>query len=142
MAFPCAARAAVCAFLMLQSLAAGAPAQSELVIAREGDTLYHRPGCATIRDGKNVVALTRAQATARGLVPHEACHAEPSETRDADRGRPQPQPDVYVDGGRYYHRKDCGKLGAEAKKLELEGAAKKYWPCPACKPPIRKRKPL
>jgi len=47
---------------------------------------------------------------------------------------------VYTDSSRYYHKKDCETLGKDAKKVELEQAGRKYWPCPDCKPPIRKRK--
>lgn len=53
--------------------AAIAIAQSELVIHKEGSTQYHRPGCEVIGNGKDVLALTRAQAEARGDKPHSGC---------------------------------------------------------------------
>jgi hypothetical protein len=114
------------------------PAQkaSDLVIAKEGTREYHRPGCDVIKDGKGVLALTIAQANGRGLKPHPACHDDEA---DGARGTAAVPP-VYVDGSRYYHRKDCKKLGGAPKKIDLEVAGKTFWPCPACKPPIRKRK--
>lgn len=113
--------------------------QSELVIAREGGKEYHRAGCDEIKDGKNVLALTRAQATARGLKPHDEC--DPANL-PADKSTPRPRAPtmVYTDSSPYYHKKDCDKLGKDAQKVELEEAGKTYWPCPTCKPPIRKRK--
>lgn len=123
--------------------AAGAAAtQSELVISREGDKEYHRPGCELIKDGKGVLALTRAQATARGLQPHAACDPATAPGGGVSLGSaPSPDPTVYIDAGRHYHSKDCPKLGKDPRKLKLEEAGRKYWPCPSCKPPIRKRKP-
>src|SRR5688500_4717261 len=52
---------------------ATASAQSELVIYKEGTSLYHRAGCEVIRDMKGVVAMTRAQAEARGYRAHADC---------------------------------------------------------------------
>ena len=111
-------------------------AQSELVITKEGTREYHWPGCDLIKDGKKVLALTRAQAAARGLTPHEEC-----DPADAAEGKPRQRDDptmVYTDSSRYYHKKNCEKLGKNAKKVELEQAGRKHWPCPDCKPPIRK----
>jgi hypothetical protein len=131
-------------FGLLAFVLSAAPAgQSELVIAKEGSKEYHRPGCEQVKDGKSVLALTRAQASARGLTPHEAC--DPSQRPAAPPESPgapaAPSPTlVFTDGTRYYHKKDCGKLGKDPKKMDLEEAGRKYWPCPTCKPPIRKRK--
>ena len=113
-------------------------AQSELVIVKKGEKVYHRAGCADINGARDVVALSRALATARGLKQHEGC--DPAK---APAGESQGKPEstiVYVESSKYYHRKDCGKLGKDAKKAELEEAGKKLWPCPTCRPPIRKRK--
>ena len=113
-------------------------AQSELVITKEGTREYHWPGCNEIKDSKKVLALTRAQAAARGLKPHEEC--DPANAADGKPPQPEAPTMVYTDSSRYYHKKDCKKLGKDAKKVELEQAGRKYWPCPECKPPIRKRK--
>jgi hypothetical protein len=114
------------------------PVQSELVISKKGSKEYHWPGCPVVKDGKDVLALTRAQATARGLQPHSAC--DPATAPEV--GEPpeaEPPAIVYIDGSRYYHKKDCKKLGKDAKKIKLDDAGRKYWPCPVCGPPIRKR---
>jgi hypothetical protein len=132
--------AAVLAVLILAVSGAGA-SQSELVITRAGDKEYHWPGCERIKDAKDVLALTRAQATTRGLKPHAACDPSTSpRPGDSSKSSPAPDPVVYVDDGRYYHKKDCAKLGKDPRRLSLDEAGRKYWPCPTCKPPIRKRK--
>lgn len=119
----------------------GASAQPELVIQKEGTKVYHRPGCEAVRDGKGVLALTRGQAEARGLKPHAAC--DPAASRNT--GAPAPSDDpptfVYVDESRskYYHLEKCSKLQKGAKRVALEAAGKTLWPCPRCRPPIRKR---
>jgi hypothetical protein len=114
------------------------PVQSELVIVKKGEKEYHRPACDEISNAKDVVALSRAQATARGLKQHEGCDPEKVSAGDPA-GSSQPTI-VYVDSSKYYHKKDCAKLGKDARKAELEEAGKKLWPCPTCRPPIRKRK--
>ena len=81
--------------------------------------------------------MTRSQAEARGLVPHPGC--DPA-THPDNGSKPAPVVYVYVQpDGKYYHREHCPKAGASPKKMRLDDAAKKYWPCPTCKPPIRKR---
>lgn len=125
------------------------PAQGELVVHKQGTTLYHRPGCPVVRDGEGLLALTRAQAEARGYKPHSQCEpataaSSPQDATSSSRsGEPPSAPvTVYVDGPKYYHRKDCPKLAANAsraKSLALEAAAKSHWPCPTCKAPIFKR---
>jgi hypothetical protein len=123
-----------------------AAAQSELVIYKEDTNQYHRAGCDVIRDMKGVVALTRAQAESRGYKAHADC--DPGVSKPAVPGAPaaaQPAPTpqtVYVDGGKYYHRKDCRRLAAkpkEARAEPLEAAGKSLWPCPDCRPPVRPR---
>ena len=122
-----------------------AAAQSELVIYKEGSTQYHRPGCDVIRDAKDVVALPRAQAEARGYKPHPECDPEQSTSAPppsggaAEQAKPQT---VYLNGTKYYHRKDCRRLETNPKAVRaesLETAGKTYWPCPDCRPPVRKR---
>lgn len=130
--------------LMVSLLVAGclpaSAAQSELVISRAGSKEYHRPACEAIKDAKDVLAMTRAQATARGLTAHEACDPARSPAPDDPKVKPAPDPAVFVDGTRYYHKKDCARLGKDPKKMELDDAGRKFWPCPTCKPPIRRRK--
>jgi hypothetical protein len=115
------------------SFAAGAWAQ-ELVIVLDGTKQYHRPGCELIQGRTDVLAMQRAQAEARGFRAHPEC--------DPARVPPAPKPVMVTvdDGAKYYHRDKCGKIGKSPRKISLEEASKKHWPCPACKPPIRPRK--
>jgi hypothetical protein len=121
------------------SVAVAQAGQPELVIHKDGTKLYHRPGCDAVRDGKGVLALTRGQAEARGLEAHEACDP-------AAKGRTSPESSaaavpihVYVDKSKYYHRETCSRLQKDSKRLQLDVAGKTYWPCPRCRPPVRKR---
>jgi hypothetical protein len=117
-----------------------APAQSQLVIYKEGTKLYHRASCPVIQGATDIVAMTRAQAEARGYKAHPDCDPE-NPKAPAPRAAPPPPATVYVDGGKYYHRKDCSKLtNPEAvKAVSLDDAGKTQWPCPLCKPPIRRK---
>jgi hypothetical protein len=125
--------------IVLYALLATFPsAQREFVIVREGGKQYHRPGCPLIRDGKGVLAISRGEAEARQLKPHPEC--DPSDPRNTlDAARPTGPVYVYTDGSKYYHRDKCAKLGADAKRLTVQEAAKKLWPCGVCKPPKRPR---
>jgi hypothetical protein len=124
--------------------------QSELVIVKEGTQDYHRPGCEVIRDGRGVLAMTRAQAESRAYKPHPACDPEKppppadppaSSTSGASPKKPPAAVSVFVDAtGKRYHREGCKQLGKAPRKVALEEAGKKYWPCPVCRPPIRPRK--
>jgi hypothetical protein len=138
--------------VLLAIVAAGlgpliASVQSELVIHKEGSNQYHRPGCDVIRDGKDVLALTRAQAQSRGYKPHPECDPDQRKSGTSSDGSPVPaaRPEtVYVNGTKYYHRQDCKKLTANPKAVRAESldtAGKTYWPCPDCRPPVRKRNP-
>ena len=129
--------------LVLLVLAVPALAQSELVIYKEGTRLYHRAGCPLLKDATDIVAMTRAQAEARGYKPHADCDPDQKKT-DAAPGQATPPAavTVYLDAGKYYHRKDCPKLDTKSKPARsesLETAGKSHWPCPVCKPPVRKR---
>jgi hypothetical protein len=137
-------------FVFLMIIAAGlgpliASAQSELVIHKAGSNQYHRPGCEVIRNGEGVLALTRAQAESRGYKPHAGCDPDERTSGPSSAGKPAPaaKPEtVYVNGTKYYHRKDCRKLEANPKAVRgesLDTAGKVYWPCPDCRPPVRKR---
>lgn len=114
--------------------------QSELVIHKTGTKLYHRAGCPELGDSADVLAMTRAQAEARGYKPHDVC--DPANPDRPATGKPERPPTVYLDGSRYYHRSTCSRLPEDKKKLKtasLEVAGKSHWPCPTCKPPVRKR---
>ena len=139
--------------LLLAAVVALAPAvvlsQSELVIHKEGTNQYHRAGCPLIRGGEGVVALTRAQAESRKYKPHPDCDPDLRKASPAEAGAPDDRPaapavdpTVYVNGTKYYHRKDCRRLEATPKAVRaeaLEKAGKSFWPCPDCRPPVRKR---
>ena len=128
---------AVLILLLLLGLAPGA--QTEYVVVKPGQKVYHQPYCEQVAGAKNVVAMTRTQAESRGLKQDPAC--DPATHSPGEKTKKNPAP-VYVyvqPGGKYYHREHCEKAGASPKKMTLEEAAKKYWPCPVCKPPIRKR---
>lgn len=116
-------------------------AQSELVVVKEGTSIYHRVGCPAIGDAQNVLAMTRAQAESRGNKAHADCDpatrkAEPLPSKSA-----APPPSVYLNGTKYYHRKDCRRLQAvkDVRMEPLEQAGKSFWPCPECRPPVRRR---
>jgi hypothetical protein len=120
-----------------------ARAQPELVIHKEGTALYHRADCAEIRNGKNVMALTRAQAEARGLKSHPACdpsRVDPDIAASAKSGEALPVLFVRVDDSKYYHRDTCPALQKDSKRVELESAGRTHWPCPKCRPPVRKKR--
>ena len=118
-------------------------AAQTLVIHKEGTREYHRPWCPVIRDGKNVMALTLGQAKGRALEPHAECDKEPpgvaGTTGDSRSRKPVAPVFVYVDGTKYYHRQDCVKRRGVEKRETLDVAAKTHWPCPACRPPVRKK---
>jgi hypothetical protein len=139
--------------LLGTAVTASAQAEAQLVLAKTGTKEYHWPHCPEVRDGKDVLALTRGQAHARGLTPHKGC--DPSNPESVKPGDPAPEVRtdpkgpvkskvptyVFVEkaGGRHYHLDTCKTLGKERTKLLLDVAGRKYWPCPACKPPIRPR---
>lgn len=130
---------ALCPALLLTIIAA-APQQSEMVIVKQSTREYHRPGCADIKDGKDVLAMSRAQAEARGFKAHAACMNAPPPASEVETKAPKPAPVyVFTDPGKYYHRADCAKLGPSPTKVLLDDAGKKLWPCPVCRPPVRKK---
>jgi hypothetical protein len=134
---------------VLTMMGAGAAAQGQLVIAKEGTRFYHWPGCPVVQTGEGVVAMNSGQAELRGFKPHPDCDpskAPPAPGRTGPGARslskPASPPSVFVDGvGKYYHRDRCARLENAPKKIVLDAATvRRYWPCPACKPPIRPRK--
>ena len=123
--------------VLLLSLGFAPAPQTEYVLVKPGAKVYHRPGCEQLAGAKNITAMTRAQAEARGLTQDPAC--DPAKHPPGEKKKAAP---VYVyvqPGGKYYHREHCAKAGSSPKRMTLDEAAKKYWPCPVCKPPIRKR---
>ena len=123
--------------LLLRSVA---PSHGEYVIVRTGARDYHRPACPVIRDGKDVLVMSKGEAEAKSLKPHPQC--DPNDPRNETGGEQRaPTVHVFVDGTAYYHREKCQKLKPDARKVTLEEAARKQWPCRICKAPIRPRKP-
>jgi hypothetical protein len=126
--------------LLMPPVASG---QSELVIYKEGTGLYHRPGCPTLKDATDVMAMTRAQAESRGHKAHADC--DPALMKKPEGapapGTPTAPVTVYLNDGKYYHRKDCPRLkeSVKLKSESLEAAGKAYWPCPDCRPPVRRK---
>ena len=129
------------ALIVLLAATARPAAQSELVIHKEGAEYYHRASCPAVKDGVGVILLSRAQAEARGWKPHPECDPEKARGDDdsAAPKRPAPPEFVQVDESKYYHREKCRNLRADGKRMSLEEAGKKYWPCPVCKPPVRRK---
>jgi hypothetical protein len=119
-------------------------AQSELVIVKDTAAKeYHRPGCPIVRDGKDVLAMTRAEAESRGFKAHRDCDpaVQPTSPQSgAAPSKPKAPPEmVYIDSStKYYHRKTCRKLGPHAEAIAVTAIGKR-WPCPTCKPPVPKR---
>lgn len=120
-----------------------AQAQTEMVISVVGTPEYHRAGCERLRNAKEVLAMTVAQAHGRGLKAHAECDPaqSPQGPGGGKAGAPATLPMVLIDvGGKYYHRDTCEKLSGKTKRVTVTEAAKlKHWPCPTCKPPIRPR---
>jgi hypothetical protein len=111
--------------------------QTEYVLVKPGQKVYHQPNCEQLAGAKNVVAMTRSQAERRGLTQDPVC--DPAKHPPDEKKKPAPV-FVYVQpNGKYYHRERCEKVGPSPKRITLDEAAKKFWPCPVCKPPIRKR---
>ena len=113
----------------VHAAAAGQP----LVLQKGKGREFHNPWCPLVRDGKDVLALTRAQAASRGLTLHAECARDPG-----DGTAPAPPVFVHVDRAKYYHRATCAKLARSSERQALSIAAKTRWPCPVCRPPIRK----
>jgi hypothetical protein len=144
---------ALCVMWLALSLPATLASQSELVIVKQSDTaeqkLYHQPGCPLVRDGKDVVAMARTEAVSRGYKPHRECDSAAAPDPKAAGANPPaggrgdarstPAEHVFIDAaGQYYHRQGCAKIGKSPRRILLSEVSKR-WPCPACRPPIRKR---
>ena len=124
---------ALCAFFIVVG---GMLAAQELVITREGSKEYHRPACEVVQGRSDILAMQRGQAEARGFKPHKEC--------DPAYVAPGPKAVTVTvtvdDAARYYHRDRCNKIGKSPRQVTLDEAARKHWPCPTCKPPIRPRR--
>jgi methylphosphotriester-DNA--protein-cysteine methyltransferase len=136
--------------LILLAFASAASAQGQLVIVTERTKQYHRPWCPVVRDGKqnDIVAMNLGQAELRGFKPHPACEsATPPAGAPTGPGATavqEPQRAIYVftaAGDTRYHKENCARLPKARKKVRLEDAGKKLWPCSVCRPPVRKRTP-
>ena len=137
---------------MLVAIGAGAAAQGSLVLTKEGSAFYHWPGCPVVRSGEGVLAMNQGQAGQRDLQPHPACDPSkappvPGALSGAGSGArslsgPAGPPSVFVDAvGKQYHRERCARLAKTSKQVALDASTvRKYWPCRACKPPIRPKK--
>jgi hypothetical protein len=113
--------------------------QGELILHKDGTSLYHRPHCPVVSGVTGVVAMTVAQAKARGYEPHADCDPN-NPNAPAPKGAAPPPETVYLDGSKYYHRKTCKRIDEEkAKAAALEVVGKSHWPCPSCNPPVRRR---
>ncbi len=113
--------------------------QVEYVIVRTGAKDYHRPACPVIRNGKGVLVMSKGEAEAKSLKPHPQC--DPNDPRnETGEAKPAPTVHVFLDSSAYYHREKCPKLEEKARKVTLDEAARKHWPCRVCKAPVRPRK--
>jgi len=108
-----------------------------LVVIIAGDKTFHQPGCPLVAKAGSKVAITkRGEAARRGLTPHD-CGPDASGAPPAD---PNAVKVFTQPRDNKYHRAICAKLGTARSTLTLDEAGRKFWPCPACKPPIRQRR--
>lgn len=120
------------------SVAGVAQEANSLVVLIKGDRAFHQPGCVLVaRAGSNVTVSKRAEATRRGLTAHD-CGPEASGGPAVD---PNAEKVATQSGDNKYHRLTCTKLGPSRSTLTVGEAGRKLWPCPACRPPIRKPPP-
>jgi hypothetical protein len=122
--------------LFAPGVSARQASDSALVVVVAGEQRYHQPSCPLVaKAGSNVTMMKLAEATTKRLAAHdceEAAIEQPK--RDANAVPVFVQP-----GDKRYHKEGCARLKASASSIALGEAGKKYWPCPACKPPIRQR---
>jgi hypothetical protein len=130
-----------------------------LVVVVEGWSDFHYAGCPRLAGLIDIVVLSRARASSKGLKPHETCDpfrvpsSVPKEKPGAGSANamrplrpalpktssaPAPPHVVYVvPGDRRYHRGECSKIGLGARRVSIELLGRRHVPCPACKPPAR-----
>jgi hypothetical protein len=111
---------------------------SALVVVVPGGKQFHQPGCPVVRRaGSNVKVMKQAEAERRGFTPHD-CSDPGSPERDAAAAANAST--VYVQANdKQYHAPGCKRLKPGATTTTVEQAAADHWPCPVCKPPVRKR---
>ena len=139
-------RCVLTAVLILLAFTSPRARQPEMVIVLESTKQYHRASCPLLRkQPKDIIAMTRGQAESRGYAEHRDCDPRnPANKASGGNAPTEQQTPVYVytaTGDKRYHREMCVKLPKDRKKVLLEEAGKKLWPCPTCRPPIRKRTP-
>jgi hypothetical protein len=112
-----------------------------VVIVNSDDTYYHQPGCPVVaKAGSKVRVAKTSEATRKGLKPHPACADGGSDAAREEAAADFNNQKVYTQkDDNKYHRKECKKLVGDPIALTLDDAGQKLWPCPVCKPPIRKR---
>lgn len=126
-----------------QASGPGEASTSELVLIKTGTKQYHRASCPLVRGAntKGVTAMTLGQAEARGYTEHPDC--DPENPNAPAPKAPAPEAvTVFVDGSKYYHdEKTCSRIkdAGAVKAVSLEVAGKKEWPCPECRPPVRRK---
>lgn len=113
---------------------------SALVVDIPADSLAHQPGCSLVRKAGSAVKVMKAsEAARRGLKPHD-CDTASAVDEAAAAAAETNAAAVYVQkNDKRYHKAGCAKLGDAATTMALDAAGQKYWPCPVCKPPVRKR---
>ena len=111
---------------------------SALVVAIPGGKQYHQPGCPLVRNaGSKVQVMKQSEAERRGLTAHDC--SDPG-TAERDAAAAVNATPVYVQpNDKQYHTSGCKRLKPDATATRVEKAAQDHWPCPVCKPPIRKR---
>jgi hypothetical protein len=107
-----------------------------VVLTKSDAREYHTPACPLIRGVSDVAVMRKTEAEQRHYTPPRACHSDPP---------PKPAPiavQVFVaKSDKYYHRDSCRRKKPDAQPMKLDDAGRRYWPCPVCRPPVRKRAP-
>ena len=113
---------------------------SALVVDIQADSLYHQPSCSLVRKaGSAVKVMKQSEATRRGLKPHD-CDTASAADEAASAAAAANTATVYVQkDDKRYHKAGCARLRDAATPMAVDAAGQKYWPCPVCKPPVRKR---
>ena len=101
---PAVLRRALLLVVALTAMSARPLAAQDLVLHKEGTNTYHRPWCPAVRDARDVLALSRAQANGRGLKPHAECDRDPPRSLlQPDVSAPAAPVFVYVPAAKVTH---------------------------------------